>query len=134
MNKAALIVGLIALLAISGVIAYTPLNYRERCEIKQAATDYRPERSFGFIGIWGRASDGSPVCFVPGNNPKKEVEPVAVVVPEPEPEPVCHNVTNCEWSWHKDWECHYDHHHHHDVCGWEWNWKKTCTTTCVFDE
>lgn len=123
MNKAALIVGLIALLAISSVIAYTPLNYKDRCEIKQAATEYRPERSFGMIGIWGRASNGEPVCFVPGNTPKKEVKP-AVVVPEPEPEPDCHTDSVCEWKWVKDWECHW--YHGHKVCFWDWDWKKVC--------
>lgn len=121
MNKSFLITGLVALLVISSVVAFTPLNYKERCEIKQQATDYRPERSFGMIGIWGRASNGEPVCFVPGNSHKKE-EPKPVVIEVVEPD--CHTESVCEWKLVSEWKCNWIHGH--KVCFWDWDWKKVC--------
>lgn len=41
-----------------------------RCEIKQEATPYRPAKSYGYIGVFGRYSDGSIKCFIPNNKPK----------------------------------------------------------------
>lgn len=140
MNKNIYLIGIIALLAISSVIAYTPLNYRERCEIKQSATEYRPERSFGMIGIWGRASNGEPVCFVPGNIPKKEIKPSVVV--EVVPEPICEETTICTWSY-KPHKLYWNHTTHWWDCKddyqlWD-HWilpscrKQICvtTTTCT---
>jgi hypothetical protein len=143
MNKATIIIGILALVLIGSAIAYTPLNYRERCEIVQSATEYRPERSFGMIGIWGRTSNGEAVCFIPRSKPK--ITPVVEATPEPTPEPICHDVTTCNWGWVKEWDCDYEwtcHHqcwktynwHFEEVCEWDWNWKKTCNTHQVCEE
>jgi hypothetical protein len=108
MNKV-WIYGILALVLLGSVMAAT-IDYKARCDFIMPATEYRPERVFYGIGMFGALSDGSLVCFVPGSTPKPVLPPVVVpvVVPEPEPVPVCEDVETCE-----------------EVCTWDWGWYKS---------
>lgn len=131
MNKT-IIYGLIALAIISVVAAIEPLP-KGRCDVIRPATEYREEKVFPQIGVWGRLSDGSITCFAPGSKPKHKETPVVIeTIKEPEPEPTCHEeceCTNYDWVIEKVWKqtCGWKHRHWHCDYGWVWEWNKICT-------
>jgi hypothetical protein len=154
MNKTIYVLFAALILAAVSVSAIESLNglYKYRCEIVRPATEFRAERSFGYIGILGRLSDGSLTCFVPSNKRTTTTAPVvqapAVTPEEPEdPEdPVCHyeqqctTITEeecvtrpvCEDTCHKEktWKqtCEWKHGKLH--CNYGWVWTDVCITHC----
>jgi hypothetical protein len=135
MKKTAMLIGLIALLVITVVSAVPTIDYKARCDIVMPATEYRQERVFHGIGIWGRMSDGSLICFTPGRISHKENVVSPPVVLE---EPVCEITTVCEDPVCVDEETdvcktwNYEESCADPVCNWvettchEWNYEKVC--------
>ena len=151
-HKTLIILGLVAVVLAISVIAYEPIP-KGTCAWTRPATEYRPERTF--MGIYGRLSDGSISCFLPGRShtkPKAKINPFTcndvttcdeavcettqtceeyaqVEVCE---EPVCEEVCTTEKV--KVWKetCWYDHKHKkHCSYGWVWEDKETCEDECA---
>lgn len=135
MKKLVLVLALLTLLATTAsVSAIKDIDYGRRCDFVQPATDYRPERVFEGIGIYGRfvTSTFDPdlnktvyksvlKCFLPYSKPKHKEESAPVVVPEPPcvPTEVCEDVT---YEQSPSWECTrwvgFGHGRHCQSYGW----------------
>lgn len=140
MNNKILIFCLLTILTLSFVSAQS-INYKERCPWTRPATIYRPEKVFN-VGVWGRLSNGSMTCFIPGNPRRAAIvaETPVVVAPVVTPqEPVCSEVKTCvDWdnrticeppvcSWiiirgHPSWRCNPPICHNETYCD---NYKTT---------
>jgi hypothetical protein len=110
--KSAIYIGL-ALLLVSSALAAIPLP-KEKCNWVMPATEYRQERTFQ--GVWGRLSDGTLTCFMPGKHKKTITTPVIIS----QPVPVCYDIVKnqsvekefvCKgfgWRMHCAWEYAYE--------------------------
>jgi hypothetical protein len=155
MNKAVYVLFAALILAAVSVSAIENLNglYKYRCEIVRPATEFRPEKSFGYIGILGRLSDGSLTCFLPSRPRTKTAPATVVVVPtqdnngvdpvctqkevcEDKTSQVCHNEPCCREECHKEksWKqtCEWKRGKLH--CNYGWVWTDVCSQVCVDHE
>jgi hypothetical protein len=152
------IVSLLALTMVSAVtiekLGKTNANslyYNARCEVIRPATQYRPEKSFGFIGVYGRLSNGEQICFLPSMNkrstsvkPSKTVCEMQTTCSEAvcntentgcqvyNYETVCETLTECKTECHKEklWKKTCDWKHGKLHCDYGWVWENVCKEEC----
>ena len=127
MNKAILITATILLLTTGFVIAIEPLP-KGKCNWIMPPTAYREPRMYQ--GIYGRFSDGSIRCFMPGTTRHKTIIPEIVCSNINKTKEVCEQTEICENECH--WEKYCDNgywHHGHWVCI-DWDWHKICHDDC----
>jgi hypothetical protein len=145
MNKSIIILSFIVLLTMSSSLAYTGrvslnglkagtfsedriIDYQARCNIVRPATEYRLEKVWYNIGIYGRLSNGTITCFLPHRIEHKAVMQVEVITPAPNPiEPICHYDTVCDDPvCHQEKSCiKWNHSCRHHRCI-KWSFENVC--------
>jgi hypothetical protein len=80
---------IVSLLALTMVSAVTieklgktradSLYYNARCELIRPATEFRSEKRYGYIGVYGRLSNGEQICFLPSMRSNKNSKPSKTV-------------------------------------------------------
>lgn len=157
MKKTILITSLVAILAITLVSAWQ-IDYKERCDVVRPATEFRPEKVYPGIGVWGVTVERfgntyyrTLTCFVPDNggshkkksnsqtsNPPDTCEPTTieicndVEVCNPFRYESCENVKKCHEECHREkvWKktCNWKCGKMH--CEYGWVWEKVCKNVC----
>lgn len=136
MKKTTLLIAIVALLTISLVSAYE-INYKARCDFIQPATEYRPERVFPGIGIYGRLSNGNLICFLPQIRHKPTHPPIVVHTPvitnnTNSTTPISNNTNSTTPNCHNETVCNNSCHNETTTCK-TWNYEQQChneQTTC----
>jgi hypothetical protein len=97
---------LVVLLALSFAVSAIPIiDYNERCDWIRPATEFRAEKVFSNIGIFGRLSDGSLTCFLPRHRHRISAVEEVVLINDTKSEPICNQVqTTCN-TWNYEEVC-----------------------------
>jgi hypothetical protein len=122
MNKTIILTIIIGIMTI-GIVNATTIDYKARCDITRPATEFRPEKTWYGIGIYGITVEKfgeiyhpTLTCFLPVSRHKETCTNKEITTQ------VCEDITTEVCSTEKVCE-HYEWHHHQWECS---EYKKFC--------
>jgi len=138
MNKTLVLLALISLLVGSTIVSAVVIDYGARCDITRPATEFRPEKTWYGIGIYGITVEKigetyypTMTCFLPSGRHKETC--TSKIVTTCDDVEVCEDVDVCKDFCH--WEKYCDR-----WCGWgcnrwccDWDWHRVCHEVCHTD-